>query len=228
MRPSLQRFQELVRGGDSAPRALDRRHRLRERLHRDLDADGRVGGHRPRMPARSSPPSPGSSRSARAWCNRPSRSSAARRARRTSGCSAASRRERRGISLAVLPPRSKWIGSMRSPALSRLLLPTMRAPSAKLRASVHGMGSRQGAIPNGAARSQSAPKFSVRRASSGSLPATSALRAPSRAAVSNRARNSATLVSGLSRRISTSRTRTPVSARRASVSRMIGVSPMVS
>ena len=48
------------------------------------------------MPARSSPPSPGSRRSARAWCNRAlAASPAVPRARRTSGCSAATRRARR-------------------------------------------------------------------------------------------------------------------------------------
>ena len=126
------------------------------------------------------------------------------------------------ISAATLPPRSKWIGSISNPALSRAALPTMRAPCRKLSASVHGIGSRHGAMPSGPAMSHSAARFSTRRACSGSLPATSALRAPRRAAVSSTGRKSRTRVSGLRRRISTSSTRTPVSPRRAIVSRMIG------
>ena len=82
-------------------------------------------------------------------------------------------------------------------------------------------------MPYPAASSHSAAKLSMKRDASGSLSATSALPAPRRAAVASTASKSRTSVSGLRRRISTSSTAMPVSARRASVSRMMGVSPIV-
>ena len=81
------------------------------------------------------------------------------------------------------PPESRWRGCRRGRSAGDRSAgrrsPLRRGrrcapPCAKSRTSVHGIGSRHGAMPNGAARSHSSPKFCAKRASSGSLPATSA------------------------------------------------------
>jgi hypothetical protein len=117
------------------------------------------------------------------------------------------------------------MGSMSSPAFARRVADDAR-PLGEVFASVQGIGSRQG-DPERRRGSHSAPGLSVSLASSGSLPATSALRARA----SPRFQDGAELPDrslGPQAQDSMSSTRMPVSSRRASVSRMIGVSPIVS
>ena len=138
------RMHELCGGDQRATRALGGGNGLRELVHGNLDADRRLRGRvaqDPRAGRARHPPAAGAPRvpggaGLRAW-------SAALPAHRTSGGSEGSLAGTPAISVATLPPRSKWMGSMSSPAFARAVLPTMRAPCAKFFASVQGMGSRE-------------------------------------------------------------------------------------
>ena len=136
------------------------------------------------MPLRSSPPSPGMSRSARAWCKSVS-VSAGRCGGRIAKLGVVKRAGRE-------PPRCprqccrrgrNVSGRSGHRAFGRAALADhARCSAADVLTSVHGIGSRSIVRPSGAPRSHSAANRSVSRASSGSLPATSAcLRAKARA-----------------------------------------------
>src|SRR5213083_2191360 len=63
------------------------------------------------------------------------------------------------MSAGTLPPRSKWIGSMSTPAFGLRAAAAIRAPCWRFLTSVHGMGSRSKVSPSGAPRSHNAIGF---------------------------------------------------------------------